>query len=236
MSKKFDEEYLAAFEESTPDLWDRIESNIDENIVRDIPKTKKKNYTNIITHIALPIAALALAFVLIPMAMGRMGSDDAGALNMESNTMAIMEEADVVDNAPKNSEVSESYSEECVEECAEECVEEECLEECTEEGVEEASDGTDVEEATSTNEIQTVYVEGKIIILQALADELPNPGIQELGYKNVYVAKIIETEVVDFLPDTEIMLYTINELQVDNMELSVTMVEIPEGFLLVEIR
>ncbi len=66
MSKKFDEEYQAFFEDNTPDLWDRIDSRLDPNPVREIPKKTRAINSKKILYFAVPAAAVLLALVILP--------------------------------------------------------------------------------------------------------------------------------------------------------------------------
>lgn len=238
MSKKFDEEYLAAMKDATPDLWDRIEKNLDEDLVREIPKKKNKNYSDIITYVALPVAALALALVLIPLVMGRMGADGAAA-DAEMNLTAYD-----VEGLERNE--NESYIEETTEECAEEAF-------FGEESAEDMDGGTDeevgaeietsdssegvVEECIPQNtdisgsSSNTVFIEGTITLVSYDEDFLPDISIQELGYYYVYLARVVDVTGID--AETEIRLYTTEVLPINNELLQVQLVENESGYLLV---
>lgn len=238
MSKKFDEEYRAAFENSTPDLWERIEKNLDENLVREMPKKKKKKYSDIITYVALPVAALALALVLIPLAMGRMGSDNAAteaAMNLTAYDVDGFERSE-----------NESYMEETTEECVEEAFfEEESAEDMdcgtneevgAEIGTSDSSEGvseecTPQDADTSGSSSNTVFIEGTITLVSYDEDFLPDISIQELGYYYVYIARVVDITGMD--AETEIMLYTTEELPINNELLQVQLVENESGYLLV---
>lgn len=249
MSKKFDEEYLAALKDSTPDLWERIESNLDENLVRDIPKTKKKNYKNTITYIALPIAALALGLVLLPIAMGNMGANEA--VEMAYDTTGEIEsfggEARTYDteNDIMKSDVAEETVEECADEIMEECVEgtttndiEVASEEIVGEVALEDQDGTsDMNTETFNTEVtkpQTNNYDGEVVLVRYEEDMLPDISLQELGYQYIYIAKVVDLAGID--AETEIIIYSTEELALNNEVISVRLVETEEGFLLVENR
>lgn len=191
-----------------------------------------------ITYVALPVAALALALVLIPLAMGRMGSDNAAteaAMNLTAYDVDGFERSE-----------NESYMEETTEDCVEEAFFDEETTEDTDGGtneevgaeieISESSEGVSEEcipqeTDTSGSSSNTVFIEGTISLISYDEDFLPDISIQELGYYYVYIARVVD--IAGFDAEAEIMIYTTEELPINNELIQVHLVENESGYLLV---